>query len=176
MWLSMCVSTSGRGCGMALSIQAARRRTSRSRTRTIIALKSRWSFLPLASDVEEKEAGRCMVRGPLHCHAAAHSFCSCGVPVRTPLCLQIVADTRRRLSRLSCLQARALRRQRSGCLWSAPILCAESLLEPVVDPPARAYPWFYSSWGLEGEGEKAAESMEDCSWGSKAKAPEEADV
>ncbi|KAJ6488317.1 hypothetical protein DFH09DRAFT_1209755 [Mycena vulgaris] len=149
MWLSMCVSTSGRGCGMALFIQAARRRTSRSRTRTLIAPKSR--------------QGRYMVRVPLHCLAVAHGLFSCGVPVRTPLCPQIVADTRRRLSRLSCLQPRALRRQRSGCLWSAPILCAESLLTPPLDPPAR-------------EGEKAAESMEDCSWESKAKAPEEADV
>ncbi|KAJ6527310.1 hypothetical protein DFH09DRAFT_1186677 [Mycena vulgaris] len=176
MWLSMCVSTSGRGCGMALSIQAARRRTSRLRTRTIIALKSRWSFLPLASDAEEKEAGRCMVRAPLHWHAVAHGFCSCGVPVRTPLCLQIVAEARRRLSHLSCLQPRALRRRRSGCLWFAPILCVESLLTPLLDPPTRAYPWLYSSRRLEGEGEKAVESIEDCSWGSKAKAPEEADV
>ncbi|KAJ6531470.1 hypothetical protein DFH09DRAFT_1183145 [Mycena vulgaris] len=172
MWLSMCVSTSGCACGVALFIQAARRRTSRSRTRTIIALKSRWSLLPLASDAEGKEAGRCMVRAPLHCHAVAHGFCSCGVPVRTPLCPQIVADTRRRLSRLSCLQPRTLRRQRSGCLWSAPILCAESPPKPLLDPPAPAYPWLYSSWG----GEKAAESMADYSWGSKAKAPEEADV
>ncbi|KAJ6470543.1 hypothetical protein DFH09DRAFT_1221023 [Mycena vulgaris] len=162
MWLSMCMSTSGRGCGMVLSIQAARRR-SRSRTRTIIALKSRWSFLPLASDAEEKEAGEV--------------YGTCGVPVRTPLCPQIVANTRRRLSRLSCLQPRALRRQRSGCLWSALILCAESLLAPLLDPPARAYSWLYSSSGLEGEGEKAAESMEGCSWGNKVKAPEEeADV
>ncbi|KAJ6527346.1 hypothetical protein DFH09DRAFT_1186792 [Mycena vulgaris] len=174
MWLSMVVSTSGRGCGMVLSIQAARRRTSRSRTRTIIALKSRWSFLPLASDAEEKEAGRCMVRAPLHCHAVAHGLCSCGVPVRMLLCPQIVAGTRHRLSRLSCLQPRALRRQRSRFLWSAPILCAESLLRSLLDPPARAYPWLFSSWGLGGE--KAAESMEDCSRGSKAKAPEKADV
>ncbi|KAJ6531482.1 hypothetical protein DFH09DRAFT_1183207 [Mycena vulgaris] len=162
MWLSMCVSTNGRGCGMALSIQAARRRTSRSRTRTIITLKWRWSFLPLASDAEEKEAGEV--------------YGTCGVPVRTPLCPQIVADTWCRLLRLSCLHPRALRTRRSRCLWSAPILCAESLLKPLLDPPAGAYPWPYSSWGLEGEGEKAAESMEDCSWGSKAKAPEEADV
>ncbi|KAJ6531506.1 hypothetical protein DFH09DRAFT_1183282 [Mycena vulgaris] len=165
MWLCMCVSTSGGGCGMALSIQAARRRTSGSRMRT----SSRWSFLPLASDVEERRQGRCMVRAPLHCHAAAHGLL-------TPLCPQIVADTRRRLSLLSCLQPRALRRQRSGCLWSTPILCAESPPKPLLDPPAPAYPWLYSSWGLEGEGEKAAESMEDCSRGSKAKAPEEADV
>ncbi|KAJ6470549.1 hypothetical protein DFH09DRAFT_1221068, partial [Mycena vulgaris] len=166
MWLSMCVSTSGRGCGMALSIQAATRRTSRSRTRTIIALKSRWSFLPLASDAEEKEAGRCMVRAPLHVMLSL-TVSAAGVPVHTPPCVQIVADTRRRLSRLSCLQPRALRRQRSGCLWSAPILCAESLLAPLLDPPARAYPWLYSSRGLEGEGEKAAESMEDYGGGAK---------
>ncbi|KAJ6531533.1 hypothetical protein DFH09DRAFT_1370527 [Mycena vulgaris] len=99
-----------------------------------------------------------------------------GVPVRAPLCPQIVADTRRRLSRLTCLQPPALRGQRSGCLWSAPILCAESPPKPLLDPPARAYPWLYSSRGLDGEGEKAVESIEDCSWGSKAKAPEETDV